>query len=115
MNEAQRSRGYNERHPIRRMLIAAKQRAKRSSLPFDLTEEDIVVPVLCPALKIPLVKTKGTNGDSSPSIDRLHGDAGYTKENSRIISQRANRIKNNATLEELIDLVLWLVKEKETL
>lgn len=37
---------------------------------------------------------------SSMSIDRIDPALGYTPENTWLISQRANRIKNNATIEE---------------
>lgn len=38
--------------------------------------------------------------DSSPSLDRINTDYGYTPENSRIISWRANKLKNDATYLE---------------
>ena len=48
---------------------------------------------------------------NSPSLDRLDNNKGYTKENISVISYKANRIKNDASFEEIEKLYLWL-KEK---
>jgi hypothetical protein len=34
-----------------------------------------------------------------------HGEQGYTDDNVRVISMRANTLKNDATLEELLKVV----------
>ena len=64
----------------------------------DLTLQDLKLPKLCPILGVEL-KYKG--GDSSPSVDRIVPHLGYVKGNVQIISMRANRIKNDATPDEL--------------
>ena len=43
--------------------------------------------------------------EDSPSLDRLDSSLGYTPENVWWISYRANRLKNDSTLEELEKLV----------
>jgi hypothetical protein len=43
-------------------------------------------------------------------VDRLDNDKGYTPDNIRVISMRANDIKSNATLDEL-EAVVAYVKE----
>lgn len=94
-----------------KILYSAKQRARVYNLPFDLILSDIVIPEYCPVLNIKLSINKKTgNRDSSPSLDRVIPEKGYVKENVVIISLRANRIKNNANLEELKQIVNWLEK-----
>lgn len=90
----------------KRLLSRAKSRAKKRNLPFNLTAEDIVIPALCPVLGVKLDKsTDHTERDTSPSLDKIVPSLGYVKGNVRVISHRANMLKNNATVEEM-ELVL---------
>jgi len=87
---------------------------------FELTHEDIKFPDVCPVLgiKLSLHRTKedrqrlGCQPNlNAPSIDRLDNNKGYTKENVRFISMRANRLKSNASFEEIEALYNWMKKE----
>ena len=98
------------------MLARCKSRAKKNNISFDLTIEDIVIPDLCPVLKIPFRKLsledtprKGYH-PNAPSLDRIIPALGYTKGNVRVISARANLLKNDATISEL-ELVLEDLKK----
>lgn len=85
--------------------------SKKRDLPFDLTKEDIPIPDVCPVLGIPLKVNPGHhNKDDSPSVDRIDPTKGYVKGNVAVISCKANRIKNDATLEELEKVCEWLSK-----
>lgn len=83
------------------MLNRAKQRAKKTSLEFSLTKEDIVIPELCPILGIPFVKGSKGNYSYSPSLDRKDPTKGYTRDNVGVITTLANTMKNKASLIEL--------------
>lgn len=91
------------------LLRSAKQRALKQEVPFDITISDFDIPEYCPLLNIKLVKhigdRQGGTYEDSPSIDKIIPELGYVKGNVWIISNKANRIKNNATLEELRLLV----------
>lgn len=89
----------------------AKRRAKAKGLPFNLDREDIIIPTHCPVLGIPLMVNKNPEsktGDGSPSLDRLIPELGYVKGNVVVMSHKANRMKSNATLDELKLLVKFL-------
>ena len=62
------------------------------------------IPEVCPVLGIPVnrggVGKKGGRPDS-PSMDRIDPTKGYIKGNVRVISNRANTLKCNATVAEL--------------
>lgn len=92
---------YAKRDYRRIVLDRVRSRAKLRGIPFDLELEDIVIPEVCPVLGIRLERaTRGTT-DSSPSVDRIKPELGYTKGNIVIVSSRANRIKSDATPQEL--------------
>lgn len=107
---------YRERYPekvrLQLMLNNARIRAVKHGVPFALTKEDIVIPELCPVFGVPLVLPNGSGrpGDYSPSLDRIVPELGYIPSNIRVISYRANRIRNDATLAEL-EAVLRYAKE----
>jgi hypothetical protein len=80
----------------------AKRRAKAQGVAFDLKLEDIVIPKICPALGIEIVPHRGKGASPhSPTIDRIIPSLGYVRRNIEVISHRANAIKNNASIEEL--------------
>jgi len=85
------------------ILSRAKYRAKSNNIAFNITKDDIVVPLYCPVLGIKIETKFGRKGyhPDSPSLDRIRPELGYIKGNVRIISARANLLKNNATIEEL--------------
>jgi len=91
-----------KQHIKYQLWCQAKKRAKKKNIEFSITSEDIPeIPKICPVLGIPIIVGKGKLTDNSPSIDRINNNKGYTKGNIRIISYRANRLKNDATIEEI--------------
>jgi hypothetical protein len=63
----------------------------------------IEYPKVCPVLGIELDWKPKRNGghDNSPSLDRIDSTKGYVKGNVMIMSTLANRMKSNATIEQL--------------
>jgi hypothetical protein len=84
-----------------RLLNYARRNAKRRGEECSLELKDIVIPEYCPVLGIKLEPGSHSHQDFSPSVDRIDSTKGYAKDNIWIISARANRIKNNATIEEI--------------
>lgn len=85
------------------MVRSCKQRAKVQNLPFSITYKDFEIPEYCPLLNIKLQHHIGESfkRENSPSIDRIIPHLGYVPNNIWVISARANKIKNDASLEEL--------------
>lgn len=92
----------------RRMVQRARSRATQRGLACTITEHDIVIPTTCPILGVPLERT----GIYVPSIDRIDATKGYTPDNIQIISNRANVLKNNGTIEEFQMLMKWLTRQR---
>ncbi len=86
-----------------RIWCSVKKRAKQKRIKFELTIQDIPeIPKFCPILGIKIQENNISSPlDSSPSLDRINPKKGYVKGNIRIICNRANRIKSDATIEEL--------------
>ena len=95
---------HNNQNKRYKILCNSKRRAKLKGFEFNLTLDDIPeIPKKCPVLGIEIKENKGKHSpsDNSPSLDRIDSNKGYIKGNVRIISNRANRIKADATIEEL--------------
>lgn len=102
---AEYMRELNQAKPAYRLLTRAKSRAKIANLDFDITEEDIVIPELCPVLGVPFeYKTYYT-----ASLDRIDSSKGYVKGNVQVMSHKANAMKNSATKEELVKFARWIL------
>lgn len=85
-----------------------KSSANKRNIPFDLKPTDIDeigIPITCPILNIPLYFHKNKVQDNSISFDRIDSTKGYTVDNLIVVSYRANKIKTNATLDELKKIV----------
>lgn len=95
-------------NPLVRIVQEAKVRATKRGLLFSITAEDLSIPDVCPVLGIPIGMTYGARSDNSLSIDRIDSKKGYVEGNVRIISWRANRLKNDATLDELRAIVSYM-------
>ena len=48
--------------------------------------------------------------DASPSVDRIRGELGYVRGNICVISWRANKLKADATAEELEAIAAYIRK-----
>lgn len=105
------NRQRRERHhtdPCRNIYYQCKARAKREGIPFDLERSDLKLPDVCPVLGIPLIVSEGRPSDNSPTIDKFIPELGYVKGNIAIISYLANRIKTNATTEQVRKVLEWM-------
>jgi len=103
---------WRKNNPARRMLHDVKAKAKRLGMQFDLELADIVIPKKCPVLGIPLKQSLDYKTPNSPSLDRFDNTKGYTKDNVRVISDRANTLKRDGTLAEFEAIVAYLKGEK---
>lgn len=87
-----------------KLWYRAKRRATERNQEFLISLEDVIVPDVCPVFKTPFVE----NTPYAASLDRKDSTKGYIKGNIQVISNRANIIKNDATLDELKALVQYM-------
>lgn len=93
--------------PRKALLADARKRAKAKGMEYSLCLDDIPIPEICPVLGIRLV-VGGECRSNSPSLDRIDNSKGYIKGNVAIISQRANMIKNDASIEEIRAILTYM-------
>tara|TARA_R110000765_G_C18627874_1_gene572523 strand:+ start:63 stop:626 length:564 start_codon:yes stop_codon:yes gene_type:complete len=109
------------------MLDGCRARSRKNNILFSLKIKDLreLITDTCPILGIKYEinkknkqwgKGKGKNNwQTSPSIDRIVPNKGYTKENVIIVSLMANSIKNQATPKQILkvgEFYKELYKEK---
>lgn len=102
-------RGYARKSYLKRkaeqpesfMHRQAKHRAKwdYNNMEFTIEVEDIKIPDVCPFMQQPFIPLDRVMGHS---LDRIDSSKGYTKDNIQVISRLANKMKNDATKEQLI-------------
>lgn len=95
-----------------KLLKDARKRAKQYKREYNIELIDVVIPKICPILNIPIIKSinsKCTN--NSPTLDRIDSNKGYVKGNVRVISMRANRLKQDSTVEELERIIMYIKGE----
>lgn len=105
--ENEKATAYGRKHPEKSLLSNARTRAKKEGLPFSITEKDIVIPSACPVLNLVLKRGIKKLQINSPTLDKLIPEFGYVPGNVAVISHRANKLKNDATFEEVEGLYKW--------
>jgi hypothetical protein len=94
----------------------AKQRASKAGIPFELTEqylEDIwtgTCPVFGFRFNLPGTATRTAQ---TATLDRIKPEVGYVPGNVIWISDLANRIKQEATSDDILAVGSWLQQTEE--
>ena len=82
--------------------LVKRSECKQKGIPFDLTGEYLeeIWTDTCPVFGVEFVRHDKRHG-ACPALDRVDPTLGYVKGNVKWISSRANRIKYDASAEEL--------------
>lgn len=90
-------------NPKKKLIYSARNNAKLRGIEFNITEDDVVIPTHCPLLGVRLTCIFGEGRVSTNmSLDRIDNTKGYTPDNIQVICDLANRMKQDATPEQLI-------------
>ena len=113
----QKNAAYRKRcedQPFRMYAITKRSWCRTRGISFDLDDNYLesiwtgVCPVLGLQLNVPMKESRGRGSNDTAHLDRIDPRGGYVKGNVVWLSGRANRIKYDATLEELKSLVSWM-------
>lgn len=98
-------------HQEVRMWSTAKQRAGKANLEFTIKTSDILIPTHCPFLGVPITNTFGKGRQqTNASLDRIDSSKGYVPGNIQVISDLANRMKQDATPRQLQNFALGILE-----
>jgi len=97
-------------NPEHYLWYVARTRSRQKGTEFTITEQDVIIPELCPILDIPLTKGDGYLPNSM-SLDRVDNTKGYIPGNVRVISRKANLMKSSLTLDILEKLIKYIKNE----
>lgn len=92
---------------LRKRWSQIRSDKKAKGREFNIIPDDLELPELCPILNIP-IDYSGKDPNCKWTMDCLVPSKGYTKGNVHIISNRANRIKNDGTIEEHLLIAKWM-------
>lgn len=96
---------------VYRLYHSTLQRAKKQGLEFRITLEDIIIPEVCPYMGWAITNIYGCGRiRSNASIDRIDPSKGYVPGNIQVISDMANRMKQNANPEQLLMFAQGILK-----
>lgn len=100
---------------IKKYLNNARSRARAENLPFDLTYEYLlsIATDECPIFKTPFTwgvsnLGKGKTRADTPQLDRIIPELGYVQGNVAFISGKANKMKDNGTMQEHYAIADWI-------
>ena len=100
---------------LKAYLKNAKHRAIRENVPFSLTLQDLIdiATDKCPIFHTPFVwgasgLGKGKVREDTPQLDRINPELGYVKGNIAFLSGKANKMKDNGTMQDHYDIADWI-------
>jgi hypothetical protein len=91
----------------RQAICQIRARARKQNIEFNIDEHDIPLPEKCPIFGLVLVKGIGRQSNNSPSVDRIDPKKGYIKGNVVVVSNLANSMKREATIEDMKKLLAF--------
>jgi hypothetical protein len=99
----EKARAWRLKNPEQAIFLRARNRARRDGILFTITVDDILIPKICPVFGTHLEHSR----ENAPSLDRRINSKGYVPGNVFVISGRANRLKSDASADELRRLYLY--------
>jgi len=112
----QKQREWHKHHQInnyfRYKCTKVKAKSKRLGIEFDLTPEylESIWSGKCPVSGNTLIQGAEKDSKDSAELDRIIPKLGYVQGNVAFLSAKVNRLKNDATVDQLEKLLEWLKK-----
>lgn len=95
-----------KRRWLRTCINRKLTKAQGREMMYEQLKESL--PDTCPIFGLPLEYGEGTNRNNWATLDRIDPTKGYVPGNIAVLSHQANRLKNNATPDELRKIADWI-------
>lgn len=102
---------HRKTNPFLHKVTRARSRSQYLRVPFNLDKEylESIWTGECPVFNVSIFMNERNRVDEyAAELDRFIPELGYVKGNVTFLSRRANRLKNSASLDELIKLTNWM-------
>ena len=95
---------WQEKNIVSILYHISKSRAKKKGLEFNIEKSDIVIPDICPILRIPFdhSRYKGRRFNGA-SIDRIDSSKGYTEDNVQWVHKNVNNMKMQTSHQDFLN------------
>lgn len=110
------ARTLYQKDPFITLARLKKSECKKKGIPYDLDADYLrsIWTGECPITGDQItIGNSGMGSSKSGHLDRIIPNLGYVKGNVEYISGRMNRIKYDATIEELEKIILWMKQKQE--
>lgn len=102
--------------PFDKLHRNKKAECKKKGIPYNLDIEYLnsIWTGCCPVFSIDIIKYSpyAKSSDLTAHLDRIDPNKGYIKGNVAFLSSRANRLKNNASIEELKKILRYMLQSE---
>jgi len=102
-----------KRHLEVSMFYNSRDRARKQSLPFSITKEDILIPESCPVCGCQMISGDGKQRMDSPSLDKWDPSLGYTIDNIWVICMQCNLRKGDMSGDDLLAFAFNLINARK--
>ena len=99
---------------MREKFRSKKANAIKTGKEFTIDFGDLIFPTHCPILGLELDYFNDTRAENAVTFDRIDPSKGYIKGNVVMISWRANRIKNDGTAEEHLQIASFIQQHQQS-
>lgn len=111
-NELSKAKRRTKEGWAKETIRRIKHRAKTKGIEFKISSDDLELPDFCPVLGIEIrYGSEVRMSPNSPSVDRIDNSKGYLPDNIKVISNRANILKKDGTIEEMRKIVQYMIGE----
>lgn len=96
---------------VAQLYYMSRKRAKQKSVEHTITKDDIKLVHICPIRNVTMSRSTGKFNNDSYTLDRVDSSRGYVPGNVRVISWKANNLKSDLSVGDIVRLLAYMKGE----